>query len=183
MTTYPYATGDLIEAPNTYFYAEYHGQAFLAAWRGDRAAIAAKLPDAVPPPPPRPADPASRHSVDLLERALSGDIGLRESFVKKFEIHKRVHDGYDADFRALDKSARRSLPLYLRTADLFAKAYQESKALRHFNVYLKCLDTLCAESEALSPDLRARLAWHLKQEQNHFDALMAARQIPLETSS
>ncbi len=176
--TYPYATGDLIETPNSYFYSEYHGRVFVAAWRGDRAAILARLPKAAPPPPARSADPASRQSVELLERALGSDAPLSEAFVKKFEIHKRVHDGYDEAFRALDKSARRSLPLYLRAADLFAAIYQQSGALRHLNVYLKCLDTLCAEAEALPSDLAARLAWHLRREQCWIEALMAARGIP-----
>ncbi len=179
MTSYPYATGDLVETPNTYFYSEYHGRAFVAAWRGERAARLAELPAPAPPPPAQSADPASRRSADLLERALGGDAALREAFVKKFEIHKRVHEGYDESFRALDKSARRSLPLYLRAADLFAAAHGESGELRHLNVYLKCLDTLCAEAAALPPDLAARLAWHLQQEQTYIDALMSAREISI----
>lgn len=177
MTIYPYATGDLIETPNTYFYSDYHGRDFVAAWRGERAAILAQLPDAVPPLPPQAADPASRMSADLLERALAGDTALREAFVKKFEIHKRVHDGYDTAFRALDKSARRSLPLYLRAADLFAAAYEDSGALRHLNVYLKCLDTLCSLSDELPADLSARLAWHLQQEQSYIAKIMDRRGI------
>ncbi len=177
MITYPYATGDLIENPNTYFYSEYGGHDFIMAWRQDRAAMLARLPAGVPPVPAKPADPASRKSADLLERALGGDVSLREAFIKKFEIHKRVHDGYDEKFRALDKAARRSLPLYLRAADLFQAAYEESHALRHLNAYLKCLDTLCAEAASLSTELLARLAWHLAREASYIDALAAKRGI------
>jgi hypothetical protein len=177
VTAYPYATGGLIETPNSYFYSEYHGHAFITAWRDDRAASLARLPKAAPPPPPQSVDPASRQSLELLERALAGDAPLRDAFVKKFEIHKRVHDGYDEAFRALDKRARQSLPLYLRAADLFQAAYEESRHLRHLNVYLKCLDTLCAEAGSLSPDLSARLAWHLGREASYIDALMAKRRI------
>ena len=124
MTPYIYADGDLIEQPNSYFYSPYHGRDFIAAWRQSRLTIRQQAPPAVPPPPVRPADPASRKSVDLLERALGGEGELMEAFVKKFEIHKRVHDGYDPAFRALDKSARRAMPLYLRAADLFAATYK-----------------------------------------------------------
>ena len=179
MTIYPYATGNLIEQPNTYFYSEYGGHAFVAAWRGERNNVRARLPKPVAPLPAQPADPASRMSIDLLDRALGGDAGLREAFVKKFEIHKRVHDGYDSNFRALDKSARYSLPLYLRAADLFAAAYESSGTLRHLNVYLKCLDTICALADNLSTDLAARLAWHLQREQVCIEALMASREIAL----
>jgi hypothetical protein len=177
VTTYPYATGDLIETPNTYFYSAYGGRDFVAAWRDVRSALLARLPEPVAPAPPRTAEPTSRKSVDLLERALAGDTALREAFVKKFEIHKRVHDGYDDKFRALDKSARRSLALYMRAADLFAASYEDSGALRHLNVYLKCLDTLCAEAGSLTADLAARLAWHLRREAAFIDTLMAVRKI------
>ena len=91
MTLYPYGTGDLIETPNTYFYSEYHGRDFIAAWRQSRTNVLAKLPTAVPPAPSKPANASSRQSVDLLEWAIGGDVSLREAFIKKFEIHKRVH--------------------------------------------------------------------------------------------
>jgi hypothetical protein len=177
VTSYPYATGDLIEQPNTYFYSEYGGHAFIATWRESRNEVLAKLPEAVAPLPAGPADLSSRMSIDLLERALGGDSDLREAFVKKFEIHKRVHDGYDSKFRALNKSARITLPLYLRAADLFAAAYEDGDALRHLNVYLKCLDTICALADNLSVDLAARLAWHLQREQGCIEALMTSRKI------
>ncbi len=177
MTSYPYATGDLIETPNTYFYSQYGGRAFVTAWRDDRNGVLSKLPEAVAPLLPQPADRDSRLSADLLERALAGDIEIREAIVKRFEIHKRIHDGYNEAFRALDRSARGSLPLYFRAADLFAAIYQDSTALRHLNVYLKCLDTLCSLSDGLSADLSARLAWHLQQEQDYIEALMKNRRI------
>ena len=177
MTSYPYATGDLIEMPNTYFYSEYSGRAFVTAWRDDRNKILSKLPEAVPPLPPQPADLVSRLGADLLERALAGDAQIREAFVKRFEIHKRIHNGYNDAFRALDRVARWSLPLYFRAADLFAAAYRDSATLRHLNVYLKCLDTLCSLSDGLDSGLLARLAWHLGQEQSYIEALMNKRGI------
>ncbi len=178
MMDYPYAAGDLIETPNNYFYSQYCGRDFVEVWRRSRAEVLARLPAEIPPEDAKPADPASRQSVDLLERAIAGDVNLRESFVKKFEIHKRVHEGYDTEFRALDKTARRDLRLYLRAADLFQAIYEEGGALRHLNTYLKCLDTLCGLAESLPAELSARLAWHLRREAAHIDALMAARGIP-----
>ncbi len=177
MTSYPYATRNLIEQPNTYFYSEYSGHAFVAAWREGRNEVLSKHPKPVAPLPAGPADPGSRLSADLLERALAGDAEIREAFVKRFEIHKRIHDGYNAAFRALDRSARGSLPLYFRAADLFAAAYEESATLRHLNVYLKCLDTLCSLSDSLDSGLSARLAWHLGREQGYIEALMKNRGI------
>jgi hypothetical protein len=177
VTDYPYATGNLIERPNNYFYSEYGGREFVAAWRRQREVVLAKLPVAVAPLPPQPADPNSRRSADLLERALAGDSAIRQALVKRFEIHKRIHDGYSDAFRAIDRSAHWSLPLYLRAADLFAAAYEDSATLRHLNVYLKCLDTLCSLSDRLAAELSARLAWHLIQEQGYIEALVKDRGI------
>ena len=175
MIIYPYATGDLIAQPNSYFYSEYHGREFVLAWRRQRQAVLDKLPEAVAPPSPGKAKPSSRLSTDLLEHALAGDGELREAFVKKFEIHKRVHDGYDHDFRALDRTAHCTYSLYLRAADLFAATHEESGAVRHLNVYLKCLDTLCAVVEDLPRDLAGRLTWHLERERTYIEALLAIR--------
>lgn len=174
MTIYPYASGDLIEHPNTYFYSQYHGREFIDAWQECRAITLAKLPEAIAPPEVKKTiDRRSRNSAELLERALEGDKHLREAFIKKFEIHKRLHDGYDTNFRALDIKARRSLSLYLRAADVFQLTYQESQALRHLNVYLKCIDTLCSMVSEMSNDLLARLAWHLGKEREFFYKLIA----------
>ena len=49
MTNYPFANGDLIETPNTYFYSEYYGRGFIEAWRQSRAGVLAKLPAPSPP--------------------------------------------------------------------------------------------------------------------------------------
>jgi methionyl-tRNA formyltransferase len=40
MTDYPYASGDLLEKRNTYFYTPYAGADFLLAWRLQREAAA-----------------------------------------------------------------------------------------------------------------------------------------------
>ena len=48
MNLYPYTTGDLLEKPNTYFYAQYHGQNFLNAWKAEREEILGKLESARP---------------------------------------------------------------------------------------------------------------------------------------
>jgi hypothetical protein len=183
VSNYPYATGDLIEKPNTYFYSQFGGAAFIAAWRASRARAGDPLPKPVPPLPANKAKPGTGEgtgqSVALLEQALAGDGELAEAFVKKFEIHKRVHDGYGPGFRALDRRARNDLTLYLRAADLFAALYDDGHALRHLNVYLKCLDTICAMSSRLTADLSARLAWHVGHEREAVDALMAKRGIAL----
>lgn len=168
---YPYASGNLIENPNSYFYTPYAGSAFFDAWRESRQSVRRTLPGATAPQPANTASEASSLSRDLLERALDGDEYLRESFIKKFETTKRVHESYDENFRAVDKAKRSELSLYVRAADLFEAIYRETNSSRHLNVYLKCLDTLCAHSAELDAPLKARLAWHIEQEKRHLEEL------------
>jgi len=165
---YPYASGNLIEQPNSYFYTPYHGNSFFAAWRDSRQAVRQTLPDSLVPPGARVVNDASDYSADLLERAIAGDEQLRESFVKKFEITKRIHERYDKSFRAIDKTRRHDFSLYVRAADLFESSYRLTGSARYFNVYLKCLDTLCAHAGELAGALPGRLAWHLERENEHF---------------
>ena len=53
---YPYAVGDLLEKPNTYFYAEYGGRDFLDCWKLQRQALMNDMAEA---PPGRHYDGAS----------------------------------------------------------------------------------------------------------------------------
>ena len=168
---YPYASGDLIEHPNSYFYTPYHGSAFIEAWQVGRRAVRRTLPDAIAPPAAKAVDETSNLSADLLERALAGDERLREAFIKKFEITKRIHERYDESFKAIDKIKRHNLALYIRAADLFEASFGTTRSARHLNVYLKCLDTLCAHAAGLSNDLAARLAWHISREREHFETM------------
>lgn len=169
--TYPYATGDLIEKPNTYFYTPYVGSAFFEAWRTARDQSLADLPAPAAPPPALPADVESRRAADLLEHAIAGDASLQESFLAKFEVTKRVHREYGKDFRATDASQRYDLPLYVRAADLFEGMYANSGSLRALNVLAKCLDTLCSVRSALATEHASRLAWHILAERQHVGAL------------
>ena len=173
-SSYPYATGDLIERPNTYFYTPFEGKLFVEEWRRTRQEILEQLPPPTDPPPAFEADGRSRKSVELLERAFAGDNALREAFRRKFEITKRVHGGYDREFRALDREDRHSLERYIRAADVFERTYSEQGSLRYLNVLHKSLDTLCAFSDQLDPPLGSRLAWHLNRERLHFDEFSAA---------
>jgi len=170
---YPYASGDLIDQPNTYFYTEFSGQPFVEAWRRARQDVLSTLPPPAPPPPAANEPRQSQDSLDLLERAFAGDMELRETFRRKFEITKRVHGGYDDQFRALNRQDRKNLAPYLRAADVFELTYSHFSALRYLNVLHKCLDTLCAHRDQLDPPLASRLAWHLAREQTHFDQLVA----------
>lgn len=173
---YPYATGDLIDQPNSYFYTPYKGIQFIDSWRKTRGKTLSRLPN---PVPPKQAvwSPISDSARDLLEKALAGDAVLRDEFVKKFEIYKRVHSHYDKTFKALNKDERYDFSLYLRAADLFEESYRTSGDIRYLNVLLKCLDTLCAYHHVLEDELGARLAWHIRKESEYISRLERQLQV------
>jgi hypothetical protein len=175
---YPYAQGNLLESPNTYFYTEYRGAEFLDAWSQARSVVRSALfqrdrssdrPDADPQHP-------------ALERLFADAVGLRrgaplspgmELLLKRFEVTKRVFDAYDEEFRPLDRTAYTQLGNYVRLAETFDIAYDRSGDLRMLNALLKILDTLCAHHQRLDDSLGARVAHLLGREQAHVRALAA----------
>lgn len=183
---YPYARGSLLYERNTYYYTPYAGRQFLDAWKVARNAVLERLP--VPAAAAAPIDTAAASSSAetsdtrvLLERALAetdrGGHALVEMFVKKFETTKRVHEAYDADFRAINRSAFLRLDLYVRAAELFEVAFCATGDVRYLNVLLKCLDTLSAVAGDLAQDDQARLARLIVREREHVEALMRRLEI------
>jgi len=178
---YPYARGNVLYDRNTYFYTPYGGRQFLDAWRVARNDVLARLPApaAAAPRIDAAARLASADATDtrvLLERALAetdrGGCALLEMFVKKFETTKRVHEAYDADFRAVNRSAFLRVDLYVRAGELFEAAFRATEDLRYLNVLLKCLDTLSAVAGDLAQYDQARLARLILLEREHVEALM-----------
>ncbi len=166
---YSYASGDLLAAPNSYFYAAYGGRDFLAAWRNERRRVAAGLP---PPAAAPNSQPGLQDTAALLERAFAATAQapaddpqgwrLIAQLVRRFEIFKRIHDAYDDDFQAVHREAHGTLAYYLRSGEIFAAAGcaagTAGDQLRYLNVLLKCLDTLCSLAPRFAPPEGARLA-------------------------
>lgn len=178
---YPYARGDLLHERNTYYYTPYHGRQFLGTWRAARNDVLANLPAPAAAAPPAHAAAVSAGVAHgdtrvLLECALAARdkkaCALLEKFVKKFEITKRIHESYDADFRAVNGSAFLRVDLYVRAAELFEVGFCETGDLRYLNVLLKCLDTLSVVTDDLKQDDQARLARLIQREREHVETLM-----------
>lgn len=161
-TAYPYATGDLLDHPQTYFYSAYQGKAFLHAWRSSRAAcrgaaalpVAAGAADGSPPArflaglavqlPSPSLDPAERKKLDAL--------------LRNFEAKKRLYEDYHPGYTSKDRTDFRALGLYIAFAEVLVLAYRRWQALPYLNALLKCADILCAMRDDLSAAERQRLA-------------------------
>ena len=183
---YPYASGDLLAVPNTYFYAAYGGRDFLAAWQAERRRLAATLP---PPAAAPDSEPGLQETAALLESAFAATARtpaidpqgwrLIERLVRRFEIFKRIHDAYDDDFRAIDREAHLRLAYYLRAGEIFEAASTARDELRYLNVLLKCLDTLCSLAHRFEPPQRARLARLIARENELVKAQAGASGVAL----
>ncbi len=182
-TIYPYATGDLLETRNTYFYSPYHGRAFLEAWRRQRNAKLRELPGspselAANETSGAPAARATDILLDSIYRELSEErldhISLLDRLVQRFEVSKRLHGEYNEKWRPVDAADYRSLDRYVRFAEVLDMAYHRTDKLPYLNALLKVVDTLTALHSTLNVDQQARLRQVIARERDHV-ARLAAR--------
>ncbi len=189
MSNYPYATGDLLEEHNTYFYTKYEGFAFLRAWQENRQDIIDGWGDEVVLPQKTIKSDINdmvqgvEHSVEintldlfgaLYDSLLNNDIAMHDKVfklinivVRKSEVTKRLHKTYTNEFKALDKEDYRGLELYVRASEIFEASYSITRNLTYLNVLLKCNDTLCAMEKKLDSKSKSRLARLLIKERSH----------------
>ncbi len=172
---YPYATGDLLRKPNTYFYTNYIGVQFLKHWRDERNRVQKCLNNNNSTGGGSSMQVGSlaeisqsyeeqnvidtRILLKSLIRELQGgaspdtDDRLNQwllRLVRKFETTKRIHEVYKENFLAADKTKYDNIDLYLLLAEVVSLAYDAGRSLIFLNVYLKIIDTLCSQSERLS---------------------------------
>lgn len=173
MPPYPYSQGNRLEQRNSYFYSEYHGQAFFAAWRDSRQQALAHLPPAVEPRVVAAARPSLENGCDcqqLLAFLLSADPAeaenrrLAEHLLQRFEVSKRLYRRYDERFKAVIDSGYEALELYPQFAALCLRLQDQPASLPFLNGLLKSIDTLIAIRERLPADLGAQLAWLIERE-------------------
>lgn len=177
--TYPYASGNLLEQRNTYFYSTYEGRAFLDAWRQQRDQALRELSDIAPTEAKNSQAPLSAPT-DILLESIHGDLSAKrkvvesralDRLVQRFEVSKRLHGEYDARWRPVDASDYRSLERYIRFAEILAAAYGQTGSLPYLNAMLKVLDTLTSIHAALSGAQRGRLRRVITQERDHIERL------------
>lgn len=180
---YPYASGPLLERPNTYQFAQCTGPGFLEAWRDSRRrALAALGPEQAPE---LVAEDISSDVIlpgetgvlfAALRRQLARNDGpealeLLDQLVQRFEVTKRVYGHYAADCRAVDKSDYLRLDHYVAFGVLLQDAYVKTSCLTYLNALLKLLDTVCAYADSVPGPWRGTAAWLLGREADFVAAL------------
>jgi methionyl-tRNA formyltransferase len=177
--TYRYASGDLLENRNTYFYTSYEGQAFLESWRRQRtAALAAACGTDSESALPDDCAPVARQLQRLKKQlaggsASAGDYQTLDRLLQRFEVSKRLHDSYSSSWKPLDTSRYHGAERYLLLAEALCLAAANTGDLRYLNGLLKCVDTLTATGIATGSSGSARLNAVLEQERHLVDQVAA----------
>lgn len=160
---YAYATGDLLEHPNTYFYSEFRGSVFVRDWEESRAACK-KEPAPTANTIKHDYDgPTARYLVSVAVKLTAAEFPPAEkqrldALLRNFEAKKRIYEDYNPGFNSRDRTDYHALCLYVGFAEVMAAAYRRWQALPYLNALIKCMDILCAMRDGLDHDGRRRLA-------------------------
>lgn len=175
--SYDYASGDLLENRNTYFYTKFNGQAFLTAWYTQRNQVkVAEQEISVVSESVLDASPTMQ-MIEVLYQKLSAHhtgsqtIRTLNKLVQRFEVSKRLHSRYNANWRAVDVADYKSWSRYVRFAEVLSLAYANTQSLPYLNTLLKIMDTLTAACNQLNTSLRGRVENLVVCERGHVDAL------------
>jgi len=173
---YEYATGALLDARNTYSYTAYRGAGFLEAWRRHRdTSLQSSLEAAAPKSEPR-LHSATALLLRNVQSGLSGDardqaLVTLNHVLQRFEVTKRIHSEYNANWRPVNPQDYYELDLYLLFAQALDQAYSQTHGLQYLNGLLKCLDTLTAYLPALNSEQAEHLRALVRAEREHVETL------------
>ena len=185
---YPYAHGDLLECPNTYFYSSFYGKAFVSAWLHSREEclhICRETGGAEQrPSDARPTGTAHflrRISLKLQSGALTTDDKVAlNSLLRNFEAKKRIFEDYESGFRSAGRTDFKDLSLYVDFAEVLAGVYAVNQRPQYLNALIKCLDILCAYLADLTDWNRERLGRLITDERKYVIQVAAALDLELE---
>jgi hypothetical protein len=175
--SYDYATGDLLENKNTYFYTQFQGKEFLSAWRKQRDSV---LQDKIFSTniEKKSITCPTEQLLESLNQQLLNDLNNNPSTLKtldcllqRFEVTKRLHGEYNSKWRPVDIANYHSMECYLRFSEVLVCAYGLTHSLKYLNSLLKCMDILTALHEKLDTSQKNRLQKVLVEERNAIDQL------------
>jgi methionyl-tRNA formyltransferase len=178
---YPYASGDLLENRNTYFYTRFGGQEFLLAWRRQRAAALAACgvcqdaPEVAEDPAPIARTLRRLKPTRDASPPPSADRMTLDRILQRFEVSKRLHDDYTKAWKPIDPARYHGPERYLLLAEVLGRAAASTADPRYLNGLLKCIDTLTSDGMApmATRSGGARLRTLLEQERNLVDRVAA----------
>lgn len=175
---YQYASGNLLETRNTYFYSPFQGADFLHAWSEQRDLASAELHAGIRPHEEDVPNTPTDALLESIAQTLSGTPNRQEGFLlldrllQRFEVTKRVHGEYNDRWRPVDHSDYHDLSRYVRFAEVLELAYRSTATLPYLNALLKCLDTLTALRGSLTEGQQVRVSALIDSERSHVTGLV-----------
>ena len=188
---YPYAQGDLLKTPNTYFYTPFQGTDFIQAWLDVRrrvrdACLASNEKEYLPSVLQQegPATGTLKFLLDTLdalrtgrfEAATSTDLNL---LLRNFEAKKKLFEDYQPGFQSRGRLDCFNLQLYIAFAEVLDIAYTQTHRIQYLNGLIKAIDILCAYAERLTTPDKTHLTRLLTAETGHVARLAGALGVDL----
>lgn len=167
MIRYTYTDRDLLAEREHYFYSAVQGPAFFDAYRAARQAVLDRLADApttlIADTPATTTEAAIQTDAVLDALELQPEPETLDGLVQRFEVSKRLYDGYDSTFRK-PQGDYRDLMRYARLARLLADEVARSGDLKWLNTLLKLNDLLCSQPAPTQDRIAALLRHSLTVE-------------------
>jgi methionyl-tRNA formyltransferase len=175
--SYDYASGDLLENRNTYFYTKFQGRDFFTAWQRERATAIANTRGALPY-----KKNSSHAPIDLILEKIRIDLSSSSShadallslnrILQRFEVTKRLHDEYNANWRPSVPQNYRGMERYVLFAEALDLAYAKTSKLPFLNTLLKCMDTVTALAAQLDSSQKNRVCQLIVRERDYVEQLL-----------
>lgn len=175
---YPYASGNLLEDRNNYFYTGYLGEPFLKSWLAQRGNVYDNSHGYTPNPLPivTSSDALIAEIRDGLApsspvEGKSNSLSRLDHLLRSYEVTKRIYEAYQSDWKPVDKTAYHNIVSYIHFAYSIICAYEVTGIITYLNALLKCTDTLTSLNSHLTPGSLAHLSKILTKEKSLIGSL------------
>ncbi|MDE0973580.1 MAG: hypothetical protein OSA11_00640 [Candidatus Nanopelagicales bacterium] len=159
VTDYEYASGDLLNSPNTYFYSSTAGTDFLDAYLLSRGSVINEL-DLVSRASQRLTQFHNQFLKECRVSTVSGEYEARndnfETLLKRFAVTKKIWSEYGPQVRPTQTATFDLLKHYVEFGFVVLEWFEATKDLRYVNALLQVNDILQAHRRDLTQE---EFAW------------------------
>ena len=168
---YSYITDNNFTNKQDYMYSSFGGEDFLACYRRSREKYLGRSQTGV-----SNEGHNTRYELEWIKSNLIRDSyniikDAINSYVKRFEVSKRLYTEYCDDWKVAENASYECLDLYILLAECCLGAYRVTKCTKYFSCLLKIDDTLLSVSSRMTPKESNKFRMILKSELGEFEAL------------
>jgi hypothetical protein len=165
---YKYLNSNALFEKVDYSYSVYNGESFLKAWKASRKLFTGIYD-------------SKNIQFDVIIKSPTSDLFLSwinnfndntfkdfkklNLLLKRFEVTRKIYEGYDESFRPTDKKINfKDIDLYTLFSFVLVKAYKSSKKLYYLNSLLKVNDIILSNEEVIHPKIQSLFNYCVNQE-------------------